>query len=535
VEPTSSSTQTLSSLTDYLAVLRRRLWLVLLVAVLVPALAVYLSTRQAELYESSADVLVTKENFASALSGVPAVYEDPYRYIQTQLEVARAPELARHTLDSAGLQDRPAGALLGSSSVAGKADSDVLIFRVTDPDPATATKLATAYARQYTLYRNDLDTSSIKRALREVSARIAEFESLPDRDSPLYESYSTLISRREQLRTMDALRTASARVIRPAEFAAQVQPQPVRNGVFGLGLGLILGIGLAFLFHALDTRVRSADEVADRLGLNLLGRIPAPRGRGRKKQKLAMLADSHGPMAESFRLIRTNVEFVNLERGASMVMVSSAVQGEGKSTTAANLAVAFASAGKKVVLVDLDLRRPVLEDLFQLGSSPGVTDVVLGYSSLEEALQRIAVSDVAPDWAIESNGRSASTKGSLEVLGAGLPPPAPAEFLLTDALARLLQDLRDRADLVIIDAPPLLHVGDARALMPRVDAVLLVIRLNTIRRQTLTELRRVIDSSPAATLGFVVTGTGEGEQYYGYYHYRQPKKSRAQARAGTGQ
>src|SRR5207248_1374590 len=146
----------------------------------------------------------------------------------------------------------------------------------------------------------------------------------------------------------------------------------------------VLGIGLAFLWEALDTRVRSAEEIDERLKLPLLGRLPEPAKRLRMENRLAMVDEPTSAGAEAFRMLRTNVDFANLERGAKTIMVTSAVEGEGKSTTAANLAVAFARSGKRVVLIDLDLRRPFVDKFFTANGHPGVTQVALGMASLEE-------------------------------------------------------------------------------------------------------------------------------------------------------
>src|SRR5581483_9269843 len=175
-----------------------------------------------------------------------------------------------------------------------------------------------------------------------------------------------------------ALETPRHVVDRVATEAAQVAPRPLRNGVLGLLLGLVLGVALAFLRDELDTRVRTSDEVARVLELPLLARLAEPPRRLRGKTRLVTVERPHGPHAEAFRMLRTNFDCVNLDRGARMLMVTSALQGEGKSTTTANLAVALARSGKHVLLVDFDLRRPTIARFFDLEGKTGVSDVVLG-------------------------------------------------------------------------------------------------------------------------------------------------------------
>jgi receptor protein-tyrosine kinase len=240
-----------------------------------------------------------------------------------------------------------------------------------------------------------------------------------------------------------------------------------------------------------------------------------------------MLAQPAGAYAEAFRMLRTNLEYTLLDSRARALLITSAAAEEGKSTTAANLAVALARAGRHVALVDLDLRRPHLERFFDIPTtSPGITDVALGRISLDTALQRIDLGTGLPD-PQHSNGSLEDYHGgigSLHIVASGHIPPNPGEFVGTERLATILDELRSRFDAVIIDSPPLLRVGDAMTLSTKVDAVILVARLKVVRRPMLNEMRRLLDSSPAATLGFVVTGADSrtGGDTYGYgYGYGQ--------------
>lgn len=510
-----------SSLRDYLRVLRRRKWLVVQAVLLVPAAAVALSLRQDERYQASAEVLLSRQNLAATLTGTddPNQSAQAERVAQTQADLARVPTVAGRVLEATGLADRTASDFLADSSASPKANSDLLVLSVTDRDPRLASRLATEYARQFTIYRRELDTRALQRARSDLQERLAEVEETRGTNSPLYES---LIDKEQQLATLEALQTTNAFVVRPAGTAKQVQPRPIRNGILGLALGLVLGLGLAFLREAMDTRVRTAEEIAERLGLPLLARLPKPPKRLRGESGLVMLAEPSGVHAESFRMLRTNLEFVNMERGARTIMVTSAVEREGKSTTAANLAVALALGGQRVTLVDLDLRRPLLGRLFELEpDQPGLTDVALGYASLDDAstpVGSVAIAAARNGHRTGSRNGRAPQRGMLHVLPAGPVPPNPGEFVRTKALAEILAELAERSDLVLIDAPPMLQVGDAMALSDKVDALLLVTRLNIVRRPMLGELHRVLQANPATKLGFVLTGA-ELEDAYGYGGY----------------
>jgi Mrp family chromosome partitioning ATPase len=513
-----------ATLRDYLRVVRRRKWIILQAVVLVPAAAVAFSLQQQKLYRASADVLLVQQNLATQLNGItdPTVYQQADRKAQTQADLARGPEVARQALRLAGLTRRSQD-LLSHSSVTAKQNADLLHFSVTDKNPAAAAKLANQYAKAYIGYRARLETAPLLQAKRDVDARLEALR----RGSAAYEA---LVEKGNTLDTMIALASKPAVLVHPAAGAAQVQPRPVRNGILGGALGIVLGIGLAFLWEALDTRVRSAEEIGERLGLRLLARLPEPPRKLRARDLLVMLAEPHGVGAEAFRTLRTNLDFVALNGAPRTVMVTSAIQSEGKSTTVANLAIASARAGKRVVLVDLDLRRPYIDRLFPLEGRPGLTEVALGYANLDDAILSVALAAAGAGSRIGratsgvATGGNGNGHGSLEavldVISAGPTPPDGGDFIASEPVRQILGRLRERYDLVLIDAPPLLSVGDGIALSARVDAMIVVARLNILRRPMLNELRRVLGTLPTQQLGFVLTGADLDDGYtYGYSGY----------------
>ena len=431
------------TLHDYVQVLRRRKLIVIQCVLLVPLAAVLLSLKQSPLYEANAEVLLSFQNLASSLNGASNPYQSqlPDRVAQTQADLARVPTVATAAIKLAQVRGATPDFLLTNSSVSSSTNSDILDFRVTAANPPAAERLATAYARAFTNYRRQLDTTSLSQARRDVQVHLKQLRDAGDRKSALY---ATLVGKDEQLATMQALQTNNAQVVRVADGAAKVRPRPVRNGILGLGLGLVLGLGLAFLWEALDTRIRSGEEVEGRLGLPLLGRIPEPSKSLRTKDRLAMLESPGGPAAEAFRVLRMNIDFASVGRNVKTLLITSAVAAEGKSTTAANLAVAYARGGKRVILVDLDLRRPFLDRFFGL-LGPGLTEVVIGTASLAEALQPVAVPLSGRDrrapgapgtqgMAVNTNGHGEATY--LRVIAAGPMPPNVGEFVGTGRPSR---------------------------------------------------------------------------------------------------
>jgi polysaccharide biosynthesis transport protein len=511
-----------STLRDYVHVARRRKWIILQAVIIVPAVAVLLSARQAKQYEACANVLLSYQNLASSLTGTPdsSIYQPVERIAETQAELAQVPAVSQRAARRLNVSNRSARKILDETSVTANPNSNILQFCTKDTDRALAPRIATTYAEAFVEYRHELDTTELANARKSVQARIKQLEATGGTDTPLYR---TLVSSSEQLRAMESLQTANAKVVKQAREAVQVAPRPLRSGLLGLLLGVVLGIGLAFLREALDTRVRNAEEIGERLGLPLLARLPEPPRRLRRENRLAMVTDPNGVHAEAFRILRTNLDFVRLDREARTIMITSAIEGEGKSTTAANLAIALARVGQRVALVDLDLRRPFLHRFFDLNGRPGLTQVALGHARLSEALTPVPV--LAGDGRVRTgNGNGAGrVEGVLEVLTSGPIPPNVDEFVGSRAVADILSELRARADIVIVDSTPLLVVGDAMALTRSVDALIIATRMNVVRRPMLRELRRVLDASPAQKLGFVVTGAEVEEGYgygYGGYHRR---------------
>jgi succinoglycan biosynthesis transport protein ExoP len=521
--PSDVQASSAPTLPDYFRVIRRRRWIIAACVVALPLIALLLSSSQQAIYQGTSEVYLSPQNLAASLTntGDSSIFQDAERFAETQADLASVPEVAARVCRNVNWPECTPLELLRNSEVEAKPNVDLLEFRVRNPDAALAANLATQYAREFRIYRREIDTNALKNALGTLEARIRQLERSGARNSPLYAS---LVEKEQELRLLEALQTSNAFVVRPATTAAQVQPKTTRNVVLGIIFGLAFGLLAAFLWEALDTRLRSAEEITERIGLPLLGRIPRPRRSVQRAHRLTMIEDPNSVEAEAFRMLRTNIDFVNLERHAKTIMVTSALEQEGKSTTIANLAVAMARAGRHVVLVDLDLRRPFLGRFFGLQGRAGVTDIVLGDVELEDALVQLPVGTREAEPAAGSGGNGARAEGILEVLPSGPTPPNIGEFVGTRSLARILEQVRERADIVLIDAPPVLQVGDAMALSAVVDAMLIVTRLRVVRRSTIDELVRLLATTPAAKLGFVITDADLGEDYGAvrYYYETHP-------------
>jgi polysaccharide biosynthesis transport protein len=514
-------------LRDYLHILRRRKWIVLLAVVIVPLAAVALSLRQSPLYESSAEVLLGNQTLPS-LSGVGSNSNSSSSpsEIDTQLQIAEQPFLARRV--AIALHVSPE-AVAGSTSVSEIGDTNVLQVLTTSGSPTLAARIATEYARQFTIYSQQYDRGSINNLIKALQRRISRLrtQGVSDSDPEIV----LLDEQLAQLQTDLSLQTSTPRavVLTKASGAAKIRPRPTKYGLLGLGLGLVLGIGVALLRDAFDTRLRTPDQIAGVLRLPLLARIPPPARQLQRDSRLAMIAEptSHG--ADAYRRLRMNMEFAAIGRPSQVIMFASALAKEGKSTTLANLAVAAALAGKSVAVVDLDLRRPALSRFFRIDNQqPGLSAVVLGHAGIDDALVRVsldAVSQNAPDHfaprGAGGNGThdsGAATAGSLVVLPPGILPPDPGDFVGLEGVGRTIAALRERVDIVLLDVPPLLAVGDGLTTAGFADAVVVVLRAEHARRKITAELASILARMPVEGLGFVLCGAG-GDDAVGYYGY----------------
>ena len=501
------------TLADYVDVVRRYGLMIVVMTIVVPVAAYLHNAQDPKVFEASSEVLLDREDLGSVLTGLPTAntVTDPERYARTQAALARVQAVAERAVELSGLDSISAGGLLGNSSVTPRLDTDLLIFSVRNGDPDVAAQLATTYAQAFSKYKLVMDTTSLSRARQELQGRLAELRRSGATDSVIYRE---LARKSQDLRTLQLLQTPASVVSTPTG-AGQIAPMPRRAAMLGVMLGLLAGIGGAFLLNALDRRIRSADELERELQIPLLAKLPAPRRRG---DRLTILERPPDEVTDAIGRLRTAFDFANAEAQAKVVMVTSAVAQEGKSTTIANLAVALSRTGRHVVLVDLDLRRPSLARLFHLPDGPGITDVASGRASLNAVLN--PVSTVPLRARVAALRDTETNAGVLEVITAGRSPVEPSEFLETAALTNLVRQVRDRAEIVLVDAPPILATGDAMALTGKVDALLLITRLGALTRTTLRELLRLLDRSPAPLLGFVVTGA-EGDEGYLVYRAEQ--------------
>ncbi len=515
-----------------LAILRRGIPLIAITALVAALVAYGLAQRQKALYQASANVFVATSTINAAVGNLPLLSTDPERVLATQAEVAQLPQVARLAAKKAGKGFTP-GQLLGGATVTPSSGADSMNFTVTGPNPQRATRMVNAYAEGYVQYRRQLDTRALRQARASLQQQIVKLSSA---GSAGQSAINDLLTQSQGLRTKELLQTQNSVLGMPATGAGQIQPHPRQSAILGGVIGLILGVALVFARDALNTRVRTAKEIEARLGIPLLGRIPKPPRRLAEANELAVLKEPHSSYSEAYRMLATSIEFSNVDRGAKSMMIVSAVRAEGKSTTTASLGVTFARRGYHVVIVEADVRRPTLAAMLHLERRLGLSDVVLGKAKLDEALVPVelpADQDPSTNGGGGGGGRPEG-QGTLEVLLSGPAPPSPPEFLKSDAVARIIAELSERADLVLIDTPPLLHLSDVTTMIlnSEIDCVIAAVRLGVARRGTVDELKRVFSSAPVIKLGFFTAGAPSSETYG--YAYRYGYRSRSDRPVSPG-
>ena len=298
--------------------------------------------------------------------------------------------------------------------------------------------------------------------------------------------------------TADGFQPVLATVIKqPTVPSTPTSPNVPRMLLFGGLLGLLLGAGQALLRDVLNTVVRSRRDIEQVSDQAILGAVPLDES---VVDALVLNSDPHGLRAEAYRSVRTNLQFLALDKGGRSIVVTSSVPGEGKTSTAINLAATLAAAGEKVLLVDADLRRPRVATQLKLEGAVGLTTVLIGDARLGDVVQPY--------------GRT-----PLDVLTAGRVPPNPAELLGHARMRALLEDASKLYDTVIIDSPPLLPVTDAAVLAGETAGVVVVVGSGIVKRPELTASLEVLERVEARVLGLVLNRVklSEGEAY-GYRH-----------------
>src|SRR5271156_819897 len=336
--------------------------------------------------------------------------------------------------------------------------------------------------------------------------------------------YEGLMEKMKEAGVSAGLKSNNFRIVDVARVpTGPIEPNIPRNLAFAFILGLTSGVGLAFLQEGLDNTVRTSEQAQMISGLPPLGMIPLPAKTAREganpkrlmiarssKEAVEMVAQSrpHSQMAESYRALRTSLLLTNLGAPPKVIMVTSALPQEGKTTTSMNTALVLAQKGIRVLLIDADLRRPSIHKILGMGPRSGLSNVLTGSATLQQTITR---SSILPN---------------LSILPAGTPPPNPAELLASSNMRDVLEELRGQYDHIVVDTPPTLSVTDAVVLSPRADAIVLVIRSGQTTKQALRRSRDILMRVNAKVSGVLLNAVDLSSPDYYYYYEYQGKYSR---------
>ena len=501
-----------SGLRDYLVALRRRWrWLAgaIVVAVGIAAAVSYLTT---PLYKSTAQLtFVRQPDITSALGGTTLGVStvEVQRESETYVQLMTTDEMGARAVEQLG-RSIPEDVSIEAEYVP---DTSVLRIGAVSDDPSEARDVANAYADGFTQWRRQVTIDQYRQAEEIVVKKLRGYGT--DEAALRDPGYVQLQGRLQDIRVLEAAATgnfivASAGALPTAPFV----PQHVRDLMLGLIIGLVAGIGIVALVEQLDVRVHSVEELGTVLGLPILARLPRPSREEGKNHSLAVAGDPSGPSAEAFRMLRGNLEFVAVDGELSSILFTSAEQGEGKTTTVGNLALMLARAGKRVIVVDCDLRRPRLHTYFGLPNNTGVSTLVTGHGSITETVQTVAVPTAGERLAGVDKVEGCEW---IAVLTAGPVPPNPGEIVASQRLRDLLGMVSTDCDLLLVDCPPFLAVGDAAALARSVSGVIIVSRMGVASKTLMQETRHFVERLPSRALGVVATNVG-GED--GAYRHR---------------
>jgi capsular exopolysaccharide synthesis family protein len=515
---------------EFLGILWRRKWSLLLVTVTVVGIALAYSFTRTPLYQSTAEVLVRPVAFDPSLPGTGFIN------MQTEERVATSAPVAADAEQRLSQTGTTPGEIKVETTTE---EVETLEFTALSPQPAAARRTAQAYALSYLNLREEAVLQDLEAARQPIEAEIAVLDRQiatierrllgeplsPREQTALNLRYSTLLTERTGFQTQlnDLIGPEDVRVgevLQPAALPREpASPDHLQTGAFALFVGLSLGVGLVFLRERMDQRVRDRESLETMAGLPVLGAIPRrPRHRG--EPRLVPLSGASSESSEGYKALRTSLVVAAARDGWNTIMMTSATPGEGKTSTVANLGVALAKAGKQVILVSADLRRPELHQYFAVSDEIGLRDIVAGVRD-----SRGVFTDAMSLPMLREGLHRAQGIPNLLVLGSGSSLGDPPELLGSEAMKELLTWLKANADFVLIDTPPVLGMADTLSLAPMVDAVLLVASSGHVSEGALQESLYRLEGVEARVIGAVLNkyDPSRSKEYSSTYYYTRKR------------
>lgn len=521
MEPTSRPPRYVT-LRDYLRVLRRYAIPIILVGAIGAAAGLADAKRQTPVYEATTSVSFQDPAQDVTLVGLQA------GLVQTPLELAsqNAETLTRPQIMSAVKRNLRTSESIGalSSQVTGSTTTaGLLAITASTPNPVFAARLANSVAAIVVAQANRAAQHSFARAAADIRHEISTLQR-GGKVSTVSGSTSTQLPVLED--TLARLQTLSnfAHSAQLAQIAqtpgAPSSPKTLRSAIIGLVLGLVLAILLAFVRDSMDRRLRTARDIEASFEFPIVGHVRKQAMGKVVLDEAAAAKDDLQLDLEAFRILRRNIEFLNLDSPPRVVAITSGVPEEGKTTVAASLAFAAAAAGKRTLLIDCDLRRPDVAQRLGIERSPGLSDYLVGEKASTEIARRIQLTEPS-----SSNGNAPGEEGrahdglSVTVIPAGSPTGHAAELLGSRRFKQLIEQVMTAYDMVIMDSSPLLPVADTLEMLPSAEAAVLCARESRTKREEAAAASRALERFPNLPVGVVITGVTPGRGDYELYAY----------------
>ncbi len=526
-------------LRQYVLLLRKWLWLLVVATLVAGAVSYVVSRKSTPIYQASATLMVNQASNPTIATGYSDILTSE-RLARTYASLLTSRPVLDETAKRLGIDPDD---LQNAISVTSVRDTQLLVIKVDGPNPQLIAQIANTLPIVFIERNQEWQLGRVSESRANLESEIANTENdlaqtqealnnvTDDTERTRLETslaqyrstYSTLVASYQQVRIAESQALNNIVVAEPAvNPETPIRPRVMTNTLLAAIVGLLLALGAAFLVEYLDDTVKTPDDVSRVSGLSTLGAIARLKDVGGTRQLIAWLR-TKAPESEAYRTLRTNIQFSSVDKPIRSLLVTSSSPGEGKSTTTANLAVVLAQTGQKVIVVDTDLRRPVLHKVFGVPNNMGLTTALLGgdTAAIESYLQPTEID-------------------SLSVLTSGPIPPNPSELLGSHRMAHLVERLTEAADIVIFDSPPVLAVTDAAVMGRQVDGVLLVADAGHTREHALAgatvELQKTGTNLLGVALNRLDTRRG-GYQYYYYYYYSEEEgggRRRSQSRNGNG-
>lgn len=505
-------------LREYVGLLRKWLWLIVLCIVIGGAAAYIISRNTTPIYEASSTLRVNQ----AANPATTAAYADVLtseRLARTYASLLTSRPVLEESARRLGIGVK---GLEQAITVTPMRDTLLLQIKVDGPNPQLIAEIANMLPQvfidrdreqqlgQVAKYRDTLQTeidatlADLARASEQLAQATddAQKTRLEASVAQYRTTYSNLLASAQQAKLAEAQAMNNLVVAEPAAVPeSPIRPRTLTNTLLAAVIGAMLAVGAAFLIEYLDDTVKTADDVDRVAGLSTLGAITRLKNAGGSHQLIAWLK-TKAPESEAYRTLRTNIQFSSVDKPVKTLLVTSSSPGEGKSTTTANLAVVLAQTGQKVIVVDTDLRRPVLHRVFDVPNNTGLTSALLA-NDTGRVVEHMQATEV----------------DNLTVLTSGPIPPNPSELLGSLRMGALVEALSGQADIVIFDSPPVLAVTDAVVLARQVDGVLLVVDAGHTKEHALAAAASELQKTGGNVLGVALNRLDSRRGYYYYYYY----------------